>query len=163
MTTINNVELSDRTVHYLETILWAETVSLPCIEDDFVDGKMDVDEDHPLHGIKECEPLDKYFEYSDFTEAALRKAETEVSAWFKYLEDRRLYARALEYTDDGHIAHDFWLTRNRHGAGYFDGDYEDYVGQNNSVGDRITKLVKQCYRNQHVCINEDGTLELEDG
>lgn len=24
-----------------------------------------------------------------------------------------------------HIAHDFWLTRNRHGAGFWDGDYPE--------------------------------------
>jgi len=26
---------------------------------------------------------------------------------------------------DGHIAHDFWLTRNHHGAGFWDGDYPE--------------------------------------
>lgn len=155
MYVINGIQLSDRTVHYLETILWAETVSLPCIEDDLVDDKMDVDEDHPLHGIEECTPLDDHFEYSDFTEAALRKAETEVSAWFKYLEDEGLYDLALEYTDDGHIAYDFWMTRNEHGCGYWDGDYGD------ALGDLLDKACESRGR-QHVWINENGTLELED-
>lgn len=27
------------------------------------------------------------------------------------------------------VAHDFWLTRNRHGAGFWDGDYEETLGQ----------------------------------
>ncbi len=155
-TTINGVKLSDRTVHYLETILWAETVMLPCIEDDLVDDKLDVDEDHPLHDIQECTPLDQHFEYSDFTEEALRKAETEVSAWFEYLENEGLYDRALEHTDDGHIAHDFWLTRNGHGAGYWDGDYGD------ELGDTLTEACEG-HCNQHVWITENGTLELEDG
>lgn len=155
-TTINDVELLDRTIHYLETILWAETVSLPCIEDDLVDGKMDVDKNHPLYGVEECKPLDDYFGCINFTEKALRKAETEVTAWFKYLEARRLYARALEYTDDKHIAHDFWLTRNGHGCGYWDGDYGD------KLGDLLTKACESRGR-QHVWINENGTLELEDG
>lgn len=156
MTTINNVNLSDRTVHYLETILWAETVNLPCIEDDLVDGKMDVDKDHPLHDIKECTPLDDHFEYSDFTEEALRKAETEVTAWFKYLEDKGLYDLAREYAGDNVIAHDFWLTRNGHGCGYWDGDYGDKLGE---ILDKACK--SHC--NQHVCITEEGKLELEDG
>lgn len=26
-------------------------------------------------------------------------------------------------------AHDFWLTRNRHGAGFWDGDYPEPIGQ----------------------------------
>ena len=28
---------------------------------------------------------------------------------------------------DGHIAHDFWLTRNGHGAGFWDGDYPEPI------------------------------------
>ncbi len=155
MYVINGVKLSDRTVHYLKTILWAETVNLPCIEEDLVDGKMDVDEDHPMHGIKECTPLDDHFEYSDFTEAALRKAETEVSAWFKYLEDEGLYDLTREYAGDDTIAHDFWLTRNGHGCGYFDGDYGD------TLGDTLDKACES-HKKQNVWINEDGTLELED-
>lgn len=27
------------------------------------------------------------------------------------------------------IAHDFWLTRNRHGAGFWDGDYSEPIGK----------------------------------
>jgi hypothetical protein len=36
----------------------------------------------------------------------------------------------------GHIGHDFWLTRNRHGAGFWDGDYES------ELGDRLDKISK---------------------
>lgn len=32
------------------------------------------------------------------------------------------------------IAHDFWLTRNRHGAGFWDGDYPK------EIGEALTKL-----------------------
>lgn len=42
------------------------------------------------------------------------------------------------YTDEelerGHIEHDFYLTRNGHGAGFWDGDYEK--------GDELTKIAK---------------------
>jgi len=27
------------------------------------------------------------------------------------------------------VAHDFWLTRNHHGAGFWDGDYSDELGE----------------------------------
>lgn len=42
------------------------------------------------------------------------------------------------YTNDeietGHIEHDFYLTRNGHGAGFWDGDYEK--------GEELTKVAK---------------------
>lgn len=37
--------------------------------------------------------------------------------------------------DDKHAGHDFWLTRNGHGAGFWDGDYQN--------GDALTKHAKQ--------------------
>jgi hypothetical protein len=30
---------------------------------------------------------------------------------------------------DFHVAHDFWLTRNHHGAGFWDGDYPEPLGK----------------------------------
>jgi hypothetical protein len=36
---------------------------------------------------------------------------------------RGLVLRSLP--PDSHIPHDFWLTRNRHGAGFWDGDYPE--------------------------------------
>jgi hypothetical protein len=32
-------------------------------------------------------------------------------------------------TPDYPVAHDFWLTRNRHGAGFWDGDYPEPLGK----------------------------------
>lgn len=44
------------------------------------------------------------------------------------------YAKLIAPLDDSvvrsfpdHIAHDFWLTRNHHGAGFWDGDYPEPV------------------------------------
>lgn len=33
------------------------------------------------------------------------------------------------FTSEYPIAHDFWLTRNRHGAGFWDGDYPKELGK----------------------------------
>lgn len=35
----------------------------------------------------------------------------------------------LEPFDAAQSGHDFWLTRNRHGAGFWDGDYPEDVGK----------------------------------
>lgn len=155
--TINGVELRDRTVNYLATALWAETVSLPVPEDELVDGRMDVDDDHELAGISECEPLDDYFEVDDFDAESLRKAQAECDDFFARLEANGLLGPARKCADDGHIAYDFWLTRNGHGAGFWDGDYDDFE---ENLGDNMTELCK-AFGECHVCVNEDGSLSLE--
>lgn len=46
--------------------------------------------------------------------------------------EKALHLFTDEELDQGHIEHDFWLTRNHHGAGFWDGDYEN--------GDELTKI-----------------------
>jgi hypothetical protein len=38
-------------------------------------------------------------------------------------------AALLAGLDAKNTGHDFWLTRNRHGAGFWDGDYSDAIGK----------------------------------
>jgi hypothetical protein len=142
---------------YLETILWAETVSLPAPENELVDGYMDVPSDHALAGIPEQEPLDNYFSYEDFDEDSLRKAEGDCDEFFNLLELHGLYDFAAQFADDDEIAHDFWLTRNGHGAGFWDGDYDDGV---DDLGDKLTELCKG-FGEQYVWVDESGKLHLE--
>ena len=154
--TINGALLRDVTVSYLDTILWAETVSLPVPEEELVYDCMDVDEDHPLHGVMECAPLDDHFGLDDFTEDALRKAEKDVSDFFDQLDDAGLLDRANRFADDNRIAYDFWLTRQGHGSGFWDGDYDD---DDDCVGAELTEVAKEfgeCY----TWVGDDGRINL---
>lgn len=54
---------------------------------------------------------------------AIREAYADCKAF------REANALDLVGTDDAHAGHDFWLTRNRHGAGYWDGDYPAEAGR----------------------------------
>jgi hypothetical protein len=49
------------------------------------------------------------------------------------------------------IAHDFWLTRNGHGAGFWDGDYPE------ALGDALTALAKT-YGECDLYIGDDGKI-----
>ena len=155
---VSGVVLSDATVSYLETILWAETVSLPVPEDELVEGCMDVDDEHPLHGVADCEPLDAYFQISDFTVESLERAQEVVDDFFDQLDSAGLLDRANRFANDDRIAYDFWLTRQGHGAGFWDGDYAD---DTDDVGDALTEVAKgfgECY----VDVGDDGQLYLND-
>ena len=52
-----------------------------------------------------------------------------------------------------HVAHDFWLTRNRHGAGFWDGDYPE------PLATKLTDLAHS-FGEQDLYIGDDGTFYL---
>ncbi len=156
---VNNVELSDRTLEYIISMLWSSRILLPADEGELVDGFMDVDESHPLHGISEEDNVDDHFDKTDFDPESLRTIEAEVTKWFELLDSEGFYDRARRFTDDAHIAHDFWLTRNGHGAGYWDGDYKS--SSDPHLGTELTAACRT-WGEQHVYVDEAGTLYLED-
>lgn len=92
----------------------------------------------------ECEPLDSRFEITDFSPKAIDKIENDCIRF--QAENAEDLADAEyhhpEYTDDEMAGHDFWLTRNGHGAGFWDGDLSE------EMGERLTEAAKafgECY------------------
>lgn len=69
-------------------------------------------------------PIDQNYDMNDLTVAAL-DAMIEDSQKFQR-ENAELLAQA---GDDAQNGHDFWLTRNHHGAGFWDRDYDEVVGK----------------------------------
>ena len=89
---------------YLETALWS-SVDL--------DGKN----------------LDDTYSIYDFKLSFIKKQYKEFKSFLKQIENLNL----IDDQDDiNHVGHDFWLTRNRHGAGFWDGDYVN--------GDKLTEI-----------------------
>lgn len=62
------------------------------------------------------EPLDARYDIRDISQAQLDKMGAELAA---FLQE----AAPLIDGDYKGAAHDFWLTRNHHGAGFWDGDW----------------------------------------
>jgi hypothetical protein len=75
------------------------------------------------------EPLDANYDFSDFTAKALAEAIGDCKDFQKKYS--HLWA---DDNDDEHAGHDYWLNRNGHGAGFWDGDYEN--------GDELDKAAK---------------------
>jgi hypothetical protein len=113
------------TEQYLITALWSSN-----------------DESTPQGG----EPMDKRFTVKDFTEA-IAKAEADCKAFQEQNADD------LTECDDGTAGHDFWLTRNGHGAGFWDGDYEEEMGQ------RLTESSKR-FGECNLYIGDDGKVHM---
>jgi hypothetical protein len=146
---INGVECSEAVVGYLETILWSEHCFLPVPENELVDRCMDVGENHLLHGISEQDCLDDHFDIEDFSVEALIKARYTVDQFFKRLQMAGLLDHARECYDDSRIAHDFWLTCQGYGAGFWDGDY-------GNIGDQLTDIAD--LSGAAYVIGEDGKI-----
>lgn len=112
----NPVKLDKMTMSYLETGLWSTA-------------------DYDSGDDSGNDMLDASYGTSDISDKFKRKAQEECEEFYEKIshllsdEDRD---NSLE-----HLGHDFWLTRNRHGAGFWDGDYEN--------GDEITKIVNKFY------------------
>ena len=89
------------------------------------------------------------FSMEDFDKDSLELCEKEV---LEFVD------KAMEFIDDSNnfetldmVAHDFWLTRNGHGAGFWDKDYTNK--------DDLTALAKT-YPERHASV-EDGKIIVE--
>ena len=95
---------------YCECILWAE-----------VDGETG-------------EPLDTNATVDDFSPEAWEKIRADCK---KFMEEQAVFLEATEETDYGKHGHNFWLTRNHHGTGFWDRGYDRMVDHRN-VGEVLT-------------------------
>lgn len=69
------------------------------------------------------EPMDELYSICDLSEEALRRIHDDCEKFQEKISH-------LEIEEsDSKVAHDFWLTRNRHGAGFWDGDYPKQLGE----------------------------------
>jgi hypothetical protein len=107
------VQLDSFTQQYLATALWSST-----------------DENNFQRGVYMGggEMLDATYAIIDFAEEATQQA---VQDCQKFQQENaalleQAYATGINPSTAGH---DFWLTRNHHGAGFWDGDYPKEVGE----------------------------------
>lgn len=107
---------------YLETALWASN---------------DLDT-----GV----PLDEKYGVEDFAQVAIDQAVAESNDFIKAnLTDLEAVG------DPSQHGHDFWLTRNHHGAGYWDRDYPK------AISDRLTQAAHAAGE-RYVYAGDDGKL-----
>ena len=99
---------------YLETALWSSTDTMPG------------------HEGEEPEHLDGNFGIEDISPETKAKCKKDVDEFFQ--KAKELLGDAFLELDPTSVGHDFWLTRNGHGAGFWDGDYPK------DIGDKLTEL-----------------------
>lgn len=75
-------------------------------------------------------PLDDNYDVDDFTRDAVRSARRDCRGFLGLPEVADTLATVGDWGQHGH---DFWLTRNHHGAGFWDRGYDP------KIGDMLTK------------------------
>lgn len=125
---------------YLATVVWTEARD----EDGEIKDGMDISDFSPQaifeatadlgKFLKEIEPIiTPLIESADEIEAELYEDEA-----IALVATRKLKVIAA-CQDVDTIAHDFWLTRNHHGAGFWDGDYSESYDAG-SIGEKLTAI-----------------------
>jgi hypothetical protein len=73
------------------------------------------------------QPLDDNYDSDDFAPEALSESRADCLAFLA--ENRSMLEPIADNETISRAGHDFWLTRNRHGAGFWDGDWSDEIGK----------------------------------
>lgn len=73
------------------------------------------------------------------------------------VSDLEAYCASIDRRTMGHAGHDFWLTRNRHGAGFW-----DRHGVPNDVGKRLT-VAAHAFGPFSLYLGDDGRTHGQEG
>jgi len=105
------------------------------------------------------EPLDAQFDEFDLADSARDEMVSDLAGFLDLIEEARPTVwdemEATLWVDPGQVAHDFWLTRNHHGAGFWD----RYSGGHPAaeLGDYLTKCAES-YGSCDLYAGDDGKL-----
>lgn len=112
---------------YIETALWAS-----------------MDNSDPETG---GDPMDSNYGSEDIAPAALKSMRADCRA---FLARAECFIDAEPAQTYRQAAHDFWLTRNGHGAGFWDGDWPVY-------GDKLT-AISEAAGDYDLYVGDDGKV-----
>jgi hypothetical protein len=113
---------------YLETLLWSETLS--ATDEDGNPSTLKIPETSCMtsvagDAVEDGSPLDSFLDVSDLPELAPKlfdEAREDLEGFAHYCEEE-LGFDPFEVFDAEKVAHEFCLSRNGHGAGFFDGSW----------------------------------------
>lgn len=128
----------------LETLCWSETISIPSAKEMTSQGDLDSIADFRARAEAEGYIDGENFEGIEVETGAPRDEFREECEAFLAEVDEAFPENDF---DAGQMGHDFLLTRNGHGAGFWDGDWGD-------DGDELTRIAKG-YGNISLYLGDD--------
>ena len=146
--TTNDVDIMLK--HYLTTALWS-SIDVNSKDESNLDDKYDID-DFSKNAYNKSKNDCKQF---------LTKVETELKKYNKNVDKSEQYT-IYNLSDGKHktknrelemLGHNFWLSRNGHGAGFFDGDYVDEM-------EKILTKVADSMGGVDLYVGDNGKIEI---
>lgn len=101
--------------------------------------------------------LEQKYDTSDFSEESYEKATQDVE---KFLELAGDLISKIDFDtefDYSSIGHDFWLTRNGHGAGFWDRKNLE----KDDIGNKLTEICKENFNEVWCYVGDDDKLYIE--
>ena len=146
---------------YKKNRLTEETVSdstIDAITDEYLTAGLQLESD------EDGNDLIKNYDVSDIPQAEINKAKQDVKKFVQWMEQHGLmdtYIQAFEDDQYGgwesRLGYDLWLTRNRHGSGFWDrNELDDEVGERLST---MAELIGTCY----LYISDNGDIVYSKG
>ena len=129
--TPTTIHLDAFTRAYVECALWSSN-----------------DESTPAGG----DPMDMNYSITDIAPEALEKMKADCAKFqADHAADIEQGIAGPDYTATERAGHDFWLTRHHHGAGFWDGDWPEAVGE---------RLTVACHRfmEAELYVGDDGLI-----
>lgn len=108
------------------------------------------------NGVNEFN-LDDRYDVTDISDETMNSFRKDIADFIELLEDVEFNGSLITINDIsshmtwGQFGHDFWLTRNGHGAGFWDRGYGDF-------GDVLTKWAKT-FGEVDLFVNADNEIE----
>jgi hypothetical protein len=111
---------------------------------------------HDESNESSSEPMDANYGPNDIAPETLAKMRADCDAFYD-ANETDLNCEGVTYGpdfgQDGRAGHDFWLTRNRHGAGFWDGDWPE------PEGERLTQAAHR-FGECDLYVGDDGCIHL---
>jgi hypothetical protein len=161
------INLDEFTQAYMDAAFWSSTIdpygTCPqCGKDERILCRWDKDQ-NPV--CEECS--DKEPNYEPTADENYSIADLAPEAFAKMVEDCRVFQSNNEhlFTEDNcprvpgecsvteYAGHDFWLSRNNHGCGFWDGDWKDDIG---NLLDKAAEAFGEC----NLYVGDDGRIYL---
>lgn len=101
------------------------------------------------------DPLNDNYDIKDIAPESIEKAKKDCASFEEKAKQAGIDINSLKQGID-HVGHDFWLTRNRHGAGFWDGDYPE------DIGEKLTEISHE-FGECDMVIGDDGKIYIEGG
>jgi hypothetical protein len=106
---------------------------------------------HDINDPEYGDTLDAVYSVDDFSDKAREDIKQDCESFIEMAEESGLWD-AIE-GDLAYAGHNFFLTRNRHGAGFWDGRYES------KIGNELTKIA-HTFGSQDFYVNDNSEIEI---